>query len=69
MPIYISRGIEEIQNKVINIIKFEINSLNLNNLYNKLSVMKFKDLVTLNSSLFVFDRLNGNLLDGIENYF
>ena len=33
------------------------NSLNLNNLYNELCVMKFKDLVTLNNSLFVCDHL------------
>ena len=66
MSIHISEALKKIQNKVINIVKFEINSLNLNILYNKLSVMKFKDLVILNSSLSVFDHLSGNLPDGFE---
>ena len=39
------------------------NSLYLNNLNTELSVMKFKDLMALNNSLFVFDHLSGNLRD------
>lgn len=44
-------------------------SLNLNNLYNELVVMKFKDLVKLNNFLFVFDHRNENLPDAFQSYF
>ena len=49
------RDIEKLQNKVINIINFITGSLHLNNLFNELKILKFKDLITFNNCLFVFD--------------
>ena len=63
------RDIEKLQNKAINIINFITGSLHLNNLFNKLKILKFKDLITFNNCLFVFDQLKEDLSEVFENYF
>ena len=43
------RYLEIIQNKVVNILKFDRSSPNLNKLFNNQWILKFKDSVTLNN--------------------
>ena len=63
------RDIEKLQNKAINIINFKTGSLHLNDLLNELKILKFKDLITFNNCLFVFDQLNEELPKAFKNYF
>ena len=50
------RDLEKIQNKAVNILKFERNSPNL--LFNDLEIMKFKDIVTVKNYIFVNNQTN-----------
>ena len=54
------RDLEKIQNKAVNILKFERNSPNL--LFNDLEIMKFKDIVTVKKYIFVHNQTNKYLL-------
>ena len=63
------RDIEKLQTKAINIIGFKTGSLHLNDLFNKLKILKLKDLIAFNSCLFVFDQLKENLPKAFKNYF
>ena len=54
------RDLEKIQNKAVNILKFERNSPNL--LFNDLEIMKFKDIVTVKNYIFVHNQTNKYLL-------
>ena len=63
------RDLQKIQNKAVNIHKFERNSPNLSKLFNGLGIMKFKDKVTLNNCVFVHEQTNKNLPDALETTF
>ena len=63
------KDIEKLQNKAINIKNFKTGSLNLNDLFNELKILKLKALIAFNNCLFVFDQLKENLTKAFKNYF
>ena len=49
-------GNNKIQNKTVNILRFERNFPNLSKLFNDLRIMRLKDIVTLNNCILVHDQ-------------
>ena len=63
------RNNEKLQNKAINIINFKTGSLNLDDLFNELKILKLKDFITFNNCLFVFHQLKEVLPQPFKNFF
>ena len=66
MPILISETLKNFKT-IINTVKFERNSSNLNKLWIRCN--ENKDLMILNNCVFAFDHLNGNLPNALKSYF
>jgi len=61
--------VTKIQNKTLKIINFKSREDPCNPLYASSKILKFKDLITLNNSMFVFDKVNNILPEAFSEYF
>ena len=61
-------GNNKIQNKTVNILRFERNFPNLSKLFNDLRIMRLKDIVTLNNCIMIHDQINKSLPGDFEKH-